>query len=67
VDEGLADGCRDSDGDEAVLRVEIVFAAFIHDPDVPVRLGVGILHDLIYLVQFQRRGVICVVHTNNVS
>ena len=37
----LPDACRNSDGDKAFLRVEVVLAAFVHDPHILVGFGSG--------------------------
>ncbi len=64
--EGFPDHCRDSDGGESVLRVEIGLSALIDHPNIAVVFSVRVWNGSVDLVQFQGRGVVRIVYADNV-
>jgi len=65
VDERFADRSRNPDWDKPIQRVQIVLSAFVHNPNIAIYRSVRVGHRSVDLVQFQRRGIVRVVHTDN--
>ncbi len=62
---GLSDRGRYGNRGKVCRWVKIILPALINDPDVPIGCRVGIRHDSINLVQFQRCRVVGVIYTHN--
>jgi len=58
VNKGFPDCGRRPDGDKAIFGINIIFTAFVNNPDISICPGLRVRDNSIYLVALKRRRII---------